>query len=382
MFTMAVGHSDDVDPQDAIDAALEQCRAQLDGRQPKAGLLFAGYEAFDPLVPAAVRAAFPGVALAGSTSYAEMSSTGGYTEDGLTLALFTADEVELSAGAAAHVDTDLDAACRQAVEQALAGLGKPPLLGIMLADGLAAQSALEQIRELLPADVVLVGGAASGSNLAAIRPNFEFANDEVVENGVSLMLFAGALKFSVAVGTGLRPIGPTGIVTSSADGLIREIDGQPASKFIESYITPGPAGFGNPLAFQQTDNSEWYLRAMLGADQAGAIAILGFVPTGAKVQLTTASTDEIVNATGAVVKRATDSFPADGHPTAAVLFSCAVRKFMLGTRTGQEIVGARSLLPAGLPVAGMYCGGEIAPVVGDPASRFHNETFVTLLLGE
>ena len=35
MLTMAVGHSDDVDPADAIAGVIEQCRAQLNERQAR-----------------------------------------------------------------------------------------------------------------------------------------------------------------------------------------------------------------------------------------------------------------------------------------------------------------------------------------------------------
>jgi hypothetical protein len=34
MLTMAVGHSDDIEPMDAITTAIEQCRASLGGRRP------------------------------------------------------------------------------------------------------------------------------------------------------------------------------------------------------------------------------------------------------------------------------------------------------------------------------------------------------------
>jgi hypothetical protein len=34
-----------------------------------------------------------------------------------------------------------------------------------------------------------------------------------------------------------------------------------------------------------------------------------------------------------------------------------------------------------MPIAGMYCVGEIAPIDTDGDSHFLNETFVTLLLG-
>lgn len=61
MLTMAVGPSDDVDPDDAMRQAIAQCRVQMGDRPPLAGILFAAFEAFDPSMVAAVRAAFPGM---------------------------------------------------------------------------------------------------------------------------------------------------------------------------------------------------------------------------------------------------------------------------------------------------------------------------------
>jgi hypothetical protein len=58
-----------------------------------------------------------------------------------------------------------------------------------------------------------------------------------------------------------------------------------------------------------------------------------------------------------------------------------VRRFLLGSRTAQEVIEARALLPGDLPLVGMYCGGEIAPVDDGNVSRFLNETFVAVLLG-
>ena len=34
-----------------------------------------------------------------------------------------------------------------------------------------------------------------------------------------------------------------------------------------------------------------------------------------------------------------------------------------------------------MPLAGMYCFGEMGPIRGTPSSRYLNETFVTVLLG-
>jgi hypothetical protein len=55
-----------------------QCRDQLDGLAPQAEFLVAAFDSFDPSLVATVWDAFPGCALMGSTSSAEMSSTSGF----------------------------------------------------------------------------------------------------------------------------------------------------------------------------------------------------------------------------------------------------------------------------------------------------------------
>ncbi|HEY7828171.1 MAG TPA: FIST N-terminal domain-containing protein [Candidatus Limnocylindrales bacterium] len=381
MLRMAVGHSDAFDPEEAFAAALEQCRPQLAGAQPAAAIIFAAFESFQPAMVQVLRAEFPDIQILGSTSAAEMSSSAGYQEDSVTLALLVADSVDFTTGMAS-IEVDLEGAARAAAERALGATSKRPRLCLMLADGLSGQRALEAVRAALPDDVVVVGGGSSGRTVGT-RPSFQFSNEAVVENGLALLLLSGEFAFSVAVGTGLRPIGPVGTVTRSGEGVIDEIDGRPAAEFIADYVdAAGPATYGNPLAVRSVGSAEPYLRVMLRQDAAtGALSVPGSVPVGSTVQITTASTDEIVRASGDTVRRAAEAFPAGATPAAALLFSCAVRRFLLGSRTAQEVIEARALLPGDLPLVGMYCGGEIAPVDDGNVSRFLNETFVAVLLG-
>jgi hypothetical protein len=383
MLRMAVGQSDDVDGVEAVRAAIGQCREQLGGEAPRAGLLFATFDSFEPALVREVREAFPGIRLIGSSSSAEMSSVVGYREDSVTLAVFASDTVGFSAAAATWEEGGVEAACRTAVEDACAGANGTPRLCIMVADAVEGQLALEAVRRALPEGTVLVGGASSGVTLGAPRPSYQACDDDVLEHGLALLVLSGPLAFSVAVGTGLRPVGPTGVVTSSGYGRIDEIDGRPAVDFIAAYLDmAGPATFGNPLAVTEAGASAPYLRVLLAQDrETGSLSITGSVPVGATVQLNTATSDEIVAATADTVRRAMEAFPAGATASGALVFSCAVRKFLLGSRTGQELGEARSLLPADLPVVGMYCTGEIGPVGDALATRFLNETFVTVLLG-
>jgi len=381
MLTMAVGQSDDVDPAVAIAEAIDQCRATLDGRQPQAGILFIAFDSFDPALPDAVRSAFPGMALIGSTSGAEMSSAIGYLEDSVALAVFSSDDVDLAVGWGTGADIDAGRAARAAVTQALAATKLEPKVCIVLTESNTGQRVAEALREELPPDMLIVGGAAGRPEMAGTT--FQFCGTEVANFGVAILILAGPVAYSSAVGTGWRTLGPSGTVTRSSYGQIHEIDGRPAADWVSGYLdlSSGGSTFGNPLAVRDGGVDEWYLRVVVAGDGAGSLAIPGAVPEGATVQLTTTNPDDMLQATSEAIQRARAAFPGSSPPTAALVFSCAVRKYLLGTRTGEEVESARSLLPDAMPIAGMYCIGEIAPTAADEDSHFLNETFVTLLLG-
>jgi len=382
MFTMAVGQSDDVDAVAAVAAAIEQCRAQLNGLQPQAGLLFVAYDSYEPSLVGRVRDAFGGIDVMGSSSSAEMSSAVGYREDSITLALFASDDVDCSIGFGPGTAEDAESAARLAVANALSHTNKDPRVCIVLAEPFSAQRAIESLRHELPDDVLIVGGASGTNDLGGGTPTIQFANDQVSNDGVAILVLSGPIAFSTAVGTGWRTLGPRGVVTRSGYGVINEIDGGPAIEWISNYLDLKTAAtFGNPLAIQDPGTDSWYLRVVLTGTEEGSVAIPGSVPVGAMVQLTTTNPNEMIEASAGALERAKDAFPAGANPTAALIFSCAVRKYLLGTRTQQEVETARASLPEAMPIAGMYCVGEIAPIGASSESHFLNETFVTLLLG-
>ena len=385
MLTMAVGSSDDVDLADAIATAIEQCRAALGGLRPQAGLLFAAFDSFAPESLAAIRAAFPGVSVMGATSSAEISSAGGYQEDSLTLALFASDTVDITAGVASGLGTDVEAACQAAAAQALAGTKREPKIAVVVAEGFVVdpQLTLNAMARALPAGVTIVGGTSARRDFVTVTPTYQFCDDVVATDGVAILLFSGPIAFSAAVGTGWRTIGASGTVTRSEYGALHEIDGRPAIEFLARYLdVTGPASYGNPLAVIEAGGEQSYLRAIQGSDAAsGSVHLAGSIPVGATVQLTTANTDEILAGTQAALARATAEFPGGARPEAALIFSCSVRKFLLGSRTHVEAELAQAEYGPAMPLAGLYCYGEMGPVRGTPTSRYLNETFVTVLLG-
>ena len=385
MLRMAVGHSDDVDAADAIAIAVDQCRDQLNGLAPQAGFLVAAFDSFDPSLVAAVRDAFPGCALMGSTSSAEMSSTSGFLEDSVSLALFASDDIDITAGLGLGLDRDVDAACRAAIAEARSKSDRDPKVCVVFADPgiVEPQRTLDALAAALPDGVAVVGGGSARHGLDSGAPSWQFCNERVTSEGVAVLLFSGPVAYSIAIGTGWRSLGASGVITRSAPRQIEEIDGRAAIEFLARYLdVTGPVSFGNPLAVREVGADQSYLRAVTGSEAtSGALSVLGSIPVGSTVQLTTATTEDILSGTRESLAEATADFPAGTRPEAALIFSCVVRRMLLGSRASTEVELARTEFGPSVALAGLYCFGEIGPVSGSPSSRYLNSTFVTLLLG-
>jgi hypothetical protein len=387
MFRMAVGHSDDIDVDAALATVFEQCEAALAGAEPKAGLLMAAWEADHRSIVDAVRARYPGIELAGSTTAGEMSSVLGFQEDSIALTLFASDTVEITAGLGLGLRSDARAATRAAVDQARAKTTLDPSLCIaMPAIGLGqAGEILAGLRAALGNDVPILGGGAAHedpSQNPADGVSRQVVDDTLAEGAIAILLFSGPLDFSFGVETGWRGVGQRSTVTrSSSDGVL-EIGGRPAVEFYDRYLGRGQPSIANPLAVFETETPDFYLRTPTMFDRdSGRVGFLGFIPEGATVQITVAATDEIVDGARASIADALAKFPGGRTPDGALLYSCVTRRFLLGTRARREIEQVREELGSDVPVAGFYCVGEIAPMPLADGSQFHNATMVAVLLG-
>lgn len=387
MLRMAVGHSDDIDLDAALATVFAECEAALDGATPTAGLLMAAWEADHRSIVDAVRARYPGIELAGSTTAGEMSSVMGFKEDSIALTLFASDTVEITAGLGLGLRSDARAATQAAVDQARAKATLEPSLCIaMPAIGLGqAGEILDGLRAALGTNVPILGGGAAHedpSQNPADGVSRQVVDDTLAEGAIAILLFSGPLEFSFGVQTGWRGVGQRATVTRTAPGGVLEIGGRPAVEFYDRYLGVGQPPIGNPLAVFEPDTPDFYLRTPTTFDrESGLVAFLGDIPEGATVQITVAATDEIVDGARASIAEALSSFPGGRTPDGALLYSCVTRRFLLGTRAGREIEQVREELGSEVPVAGFYCVGEIAPMPRADGSQFHNATMVAVLLG-
>jgi hypothetical protein len=380
MLKIAVGHSNDPESWEAILEVLEQCQKTLNGSIPQAGILFAAIGFDHELILKIINETFPHIELIGGTTDGELSSVLEFQQDSLTLMLFCSDEVEIRAAVGRNVSQDPVAIAHQAVETAKSFLKAPPLFCISIPESLttSATAILEGLT-LGMGDAPVMGGAAADQTKA--EKVYQFYKTEVLCDSVPVLLFAGNILFSHGVASGWHPIGKQGIVTKVERNIIYEIDGKPALAFYQHYFDDFTPDAAYPLAVFPPKEDRFFLRGPLGHDPiVGSVTISGDIPEQSIVQITEASQADILTASLTAFEEALNTYPGK-EPAAALFFSCAWRRWILGTQTAKEYQAISERVAADFLSCGFYTYGEISPLSQQGQTFFHNTTFTALLIG-
>jgi hypothetical protein len=261
---------------------------------------------------------------------------------------------------------------------ALARLNGTPRLCVTTPEGLLGDigSALAGIAEALGADVPICGGLA-GDQLS-LSGTFQFYKAEVLTQAVPVLLFSGPLVMSTAIGCGWQPIGAKHLVTDAEGMTVKEIDGKPAIKIYEEYI--GSFSMSHPLIVYPDDSDQSFLSVGIEAKEGGILFHVA-VPVGSYIQLSSASREEALEGAASAAAEVVDRYPGS-RPDAGLIFSCAGRRLLLGTRVADEYDLLKAKLGGDIPVCGFYTYGELCPLPGGTAPQAHDSTFVTVLIGE
>ncbi len=380
MLKVAVGHSNDPDSLEAVQEILEQCRQSLEGQIPQAGILFAAIDFDHGLVLQRINAAFPAIELIGGTTDGEVSSVLGFQQDSLTLMVFCSDDIEIRAAVGRNVSHNPTAIAQQTVEFAKDRLRTDPKLCIATPESLttSASAILEGLKTGL-GQIPILGGT-TGDQTKTER-TYQFFKTEVLSDSVPILLLAGNLLFSHGLASGWNPVGKSSLVTKADKNIIYEIDQKPALEFYRYYFDDFAPDVAYPLAIFPPGEERFFLRGALSYDrEMGSLTVAADVPEQSMIQITDSSQDNIVAAAQVAFKDALQTYPGS-EPSAALFFSCAWRRFVLGTQTDQEYATIAAKLKTLPPCCGFYTYGEISPFAQNGPTFFHNTTFVTLLLG-
>lgn len=381
MLHVCVAHSNDPDTSFAIDELFEQCDERISDWAPRAGILLAAIDFEHQQLLDAICQRWPGIELVGCTTDGEVSSVLSFQQDSVTLMLFGGDDISFAAGIGQAVSSDAFNIGATAASMAKQKCNQPAKLCFAFPEALTANGVdiLEGIKHELGPNIPVAGGLAADQ--WRFEATYQFFGNQVLRDAVPVLILGGNVMTSHGVASGWRPVGTPGIVTRSQGPIVYEIDNRTALDYYQSYLGDHEPSSQYPLAVYVSDEN-YYLRAPSGEmdERTGAVSFFANVPQGAKVQMAEATREGILAATQQSMQKALDSYPGT-NPQAAFYISCASRRQMLGTRTTQEFEGALSCLKEPLPTCGFYANGEIGPYSGETDTHFHNETFITLILG-
>ncbi len=376
---VAVGHSDDPLTSSAVDEITEQITTKMSGLLPQAAMVFIAQHHDIALVARTVCDTFPGIQLIGCTTNGEVSSELRFQQDSIAIIAFHSTSLMFRSTMARNIDQNTYASVAAAVNDNILRPSPPSLcLTTPAALVVSASTVLDCLKKRLGNTFPIFGGIAGDDR--KFKKTHQLCNREVVTSGVPLLFVYGPVEYSVAIASGWNVIGEPAIVTRSKGSVVCEINNQPAIAFYKKYL-------GNdlllspeyPLALLRDGFYE--LRAPLSKQKDNkSIAFGGDIPEGAQVQLTTATRHDILQASSHAIEQALISYKGE-RVDAALLFSCAARKYLLGTRTGQEYALLEDRIK-GIEACGFYTYGEIGPHEPGTQTQFHNQTFIAVLLGD
>ncbi|MGC4122159.1 MAG: FIST N-terminal domain-containing protein [Myxococcales bacterium] len=302
------------------------------------------------------------------------------------LGVSTEGRVRWVTAQARGVGADPVGATRQCLQRLReSGPGGEPALLFMASDFRTDSSRIEEALGL-GTRVPLVGGLAADDD--RLQRCFVYSGDEVLEDALVLLGAYGDLAFDITVGNALRTIGSPGRVTEAAGTRLARIDDLPAMDFVERE-TGKPAlrtdrGIVSLAILDGVHPGLRRLRSVIPEfdKPGGGLALYGGIAEGQRVGVCVAEPEDLVREVYAIAESART---LDFQPAAALVVSCAGRKWLLGDQIDHEVRALSSVFPRGLPLVGFPSFAEFGPLKENgryTPTYAHNMTYVLLLLGE
>jgi small ligand-binding sensory domain FIST len=213
----------------------------------------------------------------------------------------------------------------------------------------------------------IMGGLATGA--PGIQRTFVFCDERAAADGAIVIGLGGTIGLRPVVSQGCEPIGEPWTVTDASGHVVKGIGGRPAYQVLVETVRGLDAArrervTGNLLVGLAMDEyrdefrrGDFLIRNLLGVDPAsGAIGIAAEVAVGQTVQF------QIRDAHAADEElRHMLAEESGGGASAALLFACNGRGVGLFGGPDHDARTVRELLGP-LPLAGLFCNGEIGPV--------------------
>ncbi len=364
---MDAGASTAADWPIAVDQALHGLR-----QEPDLVLFFASYhhsERYPEIVQTIHERLRPGILL--GCSGQAVITTGREIENapGLTLLSLSLPEAALSLKRVTQADLD----------------GGTPLPDLIQPDGddvnawvvltdpftINSEQLVEALAEAYPATPIL-GGMASA--FPGGQSAYLFEGEGLAAGGALLLAVGGGWTIHPVVSQGAQPIGESWTITEADRNIVASIGGRPALEVLTETLRALPpdvqsrawrnllVGLAMDEYRDELGRGDFLIRNLLGVDrERGAVAINNEVRVGQTLQFQLRDAEAATEELDALLQAAREA--TNGEAAGGLLCACNGRgQGMFGTPDHDATSIATQL--GAVPIAGLFCNGEIGPVGG------------------
>jgi small ligand-binding sensory domain FIST len=367
----AAAVSTDEDTRAAAEDVAERVRADLAGAPADVAFLFLLPEhagEAEAAAAAVMEILGPG-ALAGATGEAVIG-TGCELEGVPAMSLLA---MSLPGGrASVHHLSVRDTGDGPAVEMPAELLPAPGEPMLLIADpySFPADAFLEGVEGRFQG-AVAVGGLASGG--AGPGEHAFICGRRVMRHGAIAVTVDGDVRLRVLVSQGCAPVGPEMVITSADGNVIHELAGRPAYERLTDIVA-GLDDHGRDLVQRgllaglvidenraEYGSDDYLMRAVMGGDaDQGSLVVGDTVRVGQTFRFHARDAESADADLRAALRRHADN---GERPQAGLLFACNGRGSNMYPDPDHD-AGAVVDELGPIPLAGMFCSGEIGPVGG------------------
>ncbi len=385
-----VGHSNHRNPEQAGKLAAEAALKEAGLTACDFVMMFAtvGYD--QQVIVNAVRKATGNVPLSGCSGEGVIAqSFGNESNHAVSLMVWKSDDLKFKNFKATGLKED-SKAVGASIATAIGEVPGDAQALFTLADGLTFN--FDKFNEgfngvlQLKKPLKMVGGTA-GDNFTQTR-TYQYHNSEVYSDGVSCAMLYGEGTLATDVSHGCSAIGAERTITKCEGNVIYEIDGKPATKVMEEYLSQGEItnfnlsmislclGFKAPKDVAEYQGDEYIIRVIPARDDAkGSISLYTEVKPGTKIWMTRRDPEKMMKGLDELIGRMETSLGGK-TPSAVIQIECMGRgKNMFREEEKMQLLDKlQAKFGRKIPWVGFYAYGEIAPI-GDK-NHFHNYTSV------
>ncbi|MDR1019986.1 MAG: FIST C-terminal domain-containing protein [Synergistaceae bacterium] len=215
---------------------------------------------------------------------------------------------------------------------------------------------------------------------------YTFFNGEHYQDALALVAMSGAVnpEFLKTSLPEERMIRQKAIITESKKNAIRKINGIPVLEYLKSIglAENGKINEGGlssiPLILTLEDKSQ-VVRSPYAMTDDGALLCYGSAPAGSTVDFAYGDKNYVLQSARETIADA----PETQNTRNMMIFSCAARRWMLGSDVNAEMDEVAKQLDGVCKYQFGYAGGEICPVPrpdGSLVNRFHNYSLIACII--